>query len=270
MDTDAIEVARGRHSYTRASTRIPSAITLVDQLHGLRRSTFPELVVSAYLPVAAETRWGQPADALRDLAEERRLSLDADARRALERELPRMREALERDWRGSRAVAVFSSLRLRIAAGLLGIVVPQFVVARRAELRALDEELRERPASLAVVADKEGGRIYAAVLDRVSLLAEVEALPVHHHRQGGTSAEQWQRRQEGHADHNLALLAHRLEAIWSARRDDFPVIRVAVPPEALEMLVSHLPSEMQARVRHQGGLPAYATDEEVERVLVDR
>lgn len=269
MESRTNGAIRDRHDYTRRAAVSSSALSLLDAIRGLRTSTFPDLVVSAYVPVAPDTRWGQPSDALRDLAEERRSALDPEAQQALDRELPHMRQALDRDWRNCAGVAAFSHRGLRLALGLKEVAVPRLVVSEHAELRPLDDELKAHPPSLVVIADKQGARLYAAVLDRVDRLAQIDALPIHRHRQGGTSAEQWQRRQDEHASANMQLVAGRLESIWGGRRDDFPIVRIAAPPEAAELLAGHLPREMQARVRREGGLPAYLSSEEVARRLLD-
>lgn len=270
MDSQAEEV-RARHRYDRRSTNATSAVALIEQLAGLRASAFPDLAVTAYLPVPPHVRWGEPSDMLRELAGQRRGLLDSAQRSALERELPALRSALERDWRDAAGVAVLAKQPVDVAVALRTVVKPRLVVAQRFEFGPLDHELEAYPPSLVVVADKEESRIYASALDRVTRLAIVSGLPIHRHRQGGTSAEQWQNRQDEHAEHNLAQVAKRLERIMRAHPDSFRAIRVAAPPEARAMLIDKLPLALQPMVGDEPGIGAYASDGAVnQHVLAGR
>ena len=82
-------------------------------------------------------------------------------------------------------------------------------------------------------------------------------LPISRHRQGETSAEQWQRRQDEHAVRNLARVAAAIIRLDAFHPGSFPVIRVAAPDEAAAMLISRLPVEARGRVVREPALGAY-------------
>ena len=138
MDVTGI---RGRHRYTLRTGRRASANLLLDQLEGLRESSFPDLAVSAYLAVPEDGSWGMAADALRDLAAERRPSLDAAQRAALDRELPALRRALEGDWRRCAAVVAIGHRPVRFVAGLPEPARAELAIRPSAALEQLEEHL---------------------------------------------------------------------------------------------------------------------------------
>lgn len=246
---------RARHRYSLRTRPRGDAIRLLEQLEGLRRSSFPELAVSLYIPVPEGGSWGIVSDTARELAHAAELT--PPQRRALARELPRLRRALEGEWRHVRGVAAFGARPMRVVVGLPDPVEGRLVVAREAYLGPLDEQLADHPPAIVAVVDKVDARIFASVLDRVSLVRTLAGLPIHRHRQGESSAEQWQRREDEHSVRNVGRVAAAVARLATFHPGSFPLIRVAAPDQAAAMLISRLPANLRARVVREPDLGTY-------------
>ena len=246
---------RARHRYSLRARPRGDAIRVLEQLEGLRRSSFPELAVSLYIPVPDGASWGIVSDTARELAHA--ADLTPPQRRAVTRELPRLRRALEGEWRHVQGVAAFGARPMRVVVGLPDPVEARLVVAREAYLGPLEEQLTAHPPAIVAVVDKVDARIFVSVLDRVSLVRSLAGLPINRHRQGETSAEQWQRRQDEHTVRNLGRVAAAITRLAAFHPRSFERIRLAAPDEAAAMLISRLPTDLRARVVREADLSAY-------------
>lgn len=230
-----------------------------DPFAALQARTFPELALSAYLPAGASAEFdaGYHAVAFRELAHRAEPLLGDSEVRALHREVPQVMAYLE----GSPPppgvpLAVFSCWpeRFQRAHHLPEDVEAELRIATRLHLAPVRRQLQLHPPALVVVADKERVRIFTSILAEVSELTERVGEPVGRHRQGGWSADIYQRRQDQHARRNLEAVPDLLSRV---RGDFFKRVYLAGPPEARAAVRRLLPQEAARQVVGELRVPYY-------------
>src|ERR1700686_1919279 len=178
----------------------------------LRRAS--DRALSVYLPARAEGFDMRHYDIeLGQLKRRYRERLDKEDRKIMERELARLREHLEVvKPAGCPALAGFADE----PAGLLQLVNLPVETEARLEvgpllLAPIERQLERFPPALIAVVDKEHAKLFAAILDDVHPIAELEGQEVRHSNAGGTSAPSNQRKADNRTRANLERVVERIQ-----------------------------------------------------------
>ncbi|HZU17381.1 MAG TPA: Vms1/Ankzf1 family peptidyl-tRNA hydrolase [Candidatus Dormibacteraeota bacterium] len=218
----------------------------IDPFAGLEAAVFGRPVLSLYLPLpSGRPNWralvGQVAEAEfenppGDLAEE----------------LEGVIAELEQRHFECPGLAVFSCRSLGIFQlwRLPEPVPPRLAWAGWFDLEPIRAQLERRPPTLIVVVDKEGARVFSAVLDQTEELLNLEGIEVSRHRQGGWSAADFQRHEDEQARANLASAARAVERLLD--RGFHRRLVLAGPPEARAELERLLSPRARAAVALRG------------------
>src|ERR1700682_4629442 len=158
--------------------------------------------------------------------------LDDEEREIMERELRRLREHLEVvKPAGCAAFAGFGDE----PAGLLELVKLPASTESRLQvgpllLAPIERQLERFPPALIAVVDKEHAKLFAAILDDVHPIAELEGQEVRHTKAGGTSAPSNQRKADNRTRANLERVVQRIKKQMQA--GIYARLYVAGPEEA--------------------------------------
>ena len=139
--------------------------------------------------------------------------LDSEEVEVMERELPRLREHLAIvKPAGCPALAGFADE----PAGLLELVKLPAETESRLEvgpllLAPIERQLERFPPALIAVVDKEHAKLFAAILDDVHPIAELDGQDVKHTKAGGTSAPSNQRKADNRTKANLERVVQRIQ-----------------------------------------------------------
>jgi len=149
-------------------------------------------------------------------------------------------------------LAIFSSRPLGIFQlwRLPEPVPPRLAWMNWFDLEPIRAQLERRPPTLIALVDKEGARLFSAVLDQTEELLAVEGVEVSRHRQGGWSAADFQRHEDEQARANLASAARAVERLLS--RGFHRRLVLAGPPEARAELERLLSPRARATVTLRG------------------
>jgi hypothetical protein len=227
-------------------------------LPNLRRAS--DSALSVYLPARAEGFDMRHYDIeLGQLRTRYRERLDKEDRKIMERELARLREHLEVvKPAGCPALAGFGDE----PAGLLELVkLPVETEARlevgRLLLAPIERQLERFPPALIAVVDKEHARLFAAVLDDVFPLEQMQGVDVKHTKGGGTSAPSNQRKADNRTKANLErvidVIGHEVQSgayrrIFVAGPEEARAeLERLMPPPLRRLLAGHLSAEIASR-----------------------
>lgn len=228
---------------------------LIDPIAELQQAEFPELALSLYLP--ANPALDQPYHhaILKQLLRDWSDVMSPLRRRALEREMKRTSSFFDERSVGGWPLAIFACEPADFfeVYRLPQDVTAQLWVSRRLQLDPLLQMLRHS-ASLIVATDKERARLFGRVLTAVSEVAALEGKSIDRQRQGGCSAEKFQRHEDLKSEGNIKAVVD-----WIVlHRDAYPgPITVIGPPEAREELLAALPKSLQRAVLTQTAGPLY-------------
>jgi hypothetical protein len=173
--------------------------------------------------------------------------LDDAEREVMERELPRLREHLTIvKPAGCPALAGFADE----PAGLLELVKLPAETESRLQvgpllLAPIERQLERFPPALIAVADKEHAKLFAAILDDVHPIAELEGQDVKHTKAGGTSAPSNQRKADNRTKANLERVVQRIQRQMQSGLYDR--LFVAGPEEARAELEHLMPQPLKQR-----------------------
>jgi hypothetical protein len=213
----------------------------------LRRAS--DRALSVYMPVRAEGYDNRFYDIeIGKLKRRYKDRLDDEEREIMERELARLREHLAVvKPAGCPGVAGFADE----AASLLELVKLPAETESRLQvgpllLAPIERQLERFPPALIAVVDKEHAKLFAAILDDVHPIAELEGQEVRHSKAGGTSAPSNQRKADNRTRANLERVVERIQkqmlAVIYAR------LFVAGPQEARAELEHLLPEPLKQKV----------------------
>ncbi|HYM50464.1 MAG TPA: Vms1/Ankzf1 family peptidyl-tRNA hydrolase [Candidatus Limnocylindrales bacterium] len=230
---------------------------MIDPFAQLQQAQFEGLALSLYLPAGPALDQAFHHALLKDLERDWTKVLTREKRLALEREIRRVGAFLDQRSAGGRPLAIFSSE----PADLLEIyrlpsdVTAELRIDRRLYLDPLVSMLGVLPL-LIVAVDKERGRVFTSILDRVQQVAELRGEPIKHQRQGGWSQEKYQRREDLRAEGNARAVVD-----WIVRhRETYPgPIVVVGPPKARATFIQQLPDPLHAALLGEFAAPLYAT-----------
>jgi hypothetical protein len=230
-----------------------------DPFARLQARTFPELALSAYLPAGASAEFdaGYHTVAFRELVHRSEPFLGDTELNALHREAPQLLGYLESAGLPPRVpLVVFSCgpAGFQRAYHLPDDVEAELRIASRLHLAPVRRQLQLHPPALVVVADKERVRLFTSILAEVEELTEKVGEPVGRHRQGGWSADVYQRREDQHARRNLEAVT---DLLTRAGGDFFQRVFLAGPPEARAALRRLLPHDAARRVAGELRVPYY-------------
>ena len=174
--------------------------------------------------------------------------LDDDEREVMERELTRVREHLAVvKPAGCPAVAGFADE----PAGVLELVKLPASTESRLQvgpllLAPIERQLERFPPALIAVVDKEHAKLFAAILDDVHPIAELEGQEVRHTKAGGTSAPSNQRKADNRTRANLERVVQRIKKQMQA--GIYARLYVAGPEEARAELEDLLPQPLKQQL----------------------
>jgi hypothetical protein len=210
----------------------------------LRRAS--DRALSVYMPARAEgfdlRHYDIEIGQLRRRYSDR---LDDEEREIMERELLRLREHLVIvKPAGCPAIAGFADE----PAGLLELVTLPLETEARLEvgpllLAPIERQLEGFPPALIAVADKEEGKLFAAILDAVYPLADVKGVQVKHQKAGGTSALSNQRKADNRTKANLERVILAIER--EVKTGEYGRLFVAGPQEARAKLERLMPPALK-------------------------
>jgi hypothetical protein len=224
----------------------------------LRRAS--DRALSVYMPVRAEGYDLRFYDIeLAELKRRYRQRLADDERDVMDRELKRIREHLEIvKPAGCPAMAGFADA----PAGVLELVkLPAETEARLQVgpllLVPIERQLERFPPALIAVADKEHGKLFAAILDDIYPIGQVKGIAVRHSKAGGTSAPSNQRRADNRAKANLERVLETMERqmqtgiykrLYLAGPEEARAeLEHLLPPPLKRMLAGHLSVSVESR-----------------------
>jgi hypothetical protein len=174
--------------------------------------------------------------------------VDGDEREVMERELARVREHLAAVRpAGCLAIAGFADE----PAGLLELVKLPAETELRLQvgpllLAPIERQLERFPPALIAVVDKEHALLFAAILDDVHPIAELEGQEVRHTKAGGTSAPSNQRKADNRTKANLQRVVERIQRQWQT--GIYARLFVAGPEEARTELEHLLPEPLKQKL----------------------
>lgn len=210
----------------------------------LRRAS--DRALSVYMPARAEgfdlRHYDIEIGQLRRRYSDR---LDDEEREIMERELLRLREHLVIvKPAGCPAIAGFADE----PAGLLELVTLPLETEARLEvgpllLAPIERQLEGFPPALIAVADKEEGKLFAAILAAVYPLADVKGVQVKHQKAGGTSALSNQRKADNRTKANLERVILAIER--EVKTGEYGRLFVAGPQEARAKLERLMPPALK-------------------------
>ncbi|MFI4978430.1 MAG: hypothetical protein ACHQC8_07150 [Solirubrobacterales bacterium] len=216
--------------------------------------------LSIYLPARAEGFDMRHYDIeLGQLRRRYRERLDKEDRKIMESEMARLREHLEVvKPAGCPALAGFGDE----PAGLLELVKLPMETEARLEvgpllLAPIERQLERFPPTLIAAVDKEHARLFAAVLDDVYPLEQVQGVEVRHSKAGGTSAPSNQRKADNRTKANLErvieVIGHEVRSgaylrIFVAGPEEARAeLERLMPPPLKRLLAGHLSAELDSR-----------------------
>jgi len=232
----------------------------------LRRAS--DHALSVYMPVRAEGYDLRVYDIeIGQLKRRYTNRLDDDEREIMERELQRIREHLEVvKPAGCPAMAGFADE----PAGVLELVKLPVETETRLQvgpllLAPIERQLERFPPALIAVADKEHGKLFAAILDDVYPLGQVRGVEVRHTKAGGTYRAN-QRKADNRAKANLERVLETIERqmqtgiykrlFLAGPEEARAELEHLLPPPLKRMLAGHLSAslvskELQHELREQ-------------------
>src|SRR6266850_2288552 len=113
-------------------------------------------------------------------------------------------------------------------------------------LAPIERQLERFPPALIAVVDKERAKLFAAILDDVHPIAELEGQDVKHTKAGGTSAASNQRKADNRTKANLELVVQRIQRQMQSGL--YERLFVAGPEEARTELEHLLPEPLRQRL----------------------
>lgn len=213
----------------------------------LRRAS--DRALSVYMPVRTERYDNRFYDIeIGKLRRRYRDRLDDEEREVMERELARLREHLAVvKPAGCPAVAGFADE----PAGVLELVKLPAETELRLQvgpllLAPIERQLERFPPALIAVVDKEHAKLFAAILDDVHPVSELEGQEVKHTKAGGTSASSNQRKADNRTKANLERVVERIQKQMQA--GIYARLFVAGPEEARTELEHLLPEPLKQKV----------------------
>jgi hypothetical protein len=213
----------------------------------LRRAS--DRALSVYMPVRSEGFDGRFYDIeIGKLRRRYKDRLDDDEREIMERELARLREHLAVvKPAGCPAVVCFADE----PAGVLELVkLPAETEARLQVgpllLAPIERQLEQFPPALIAVVDKEHAKLFAAILDDVHPIAELDGQEVKHTKAGGTSASSNQRKADNRTKANLERVVGSIQKQMGA--GIYVRLFVAGPEEARAELEHLLPEPLRLKL----------------------
>jgi hypothetical protein len=238
-------------SRTRGVTRDNKLNQYIKSLYAfvpsLRRAS--DHALSVYMPVRADRYDSHFYDieigTLRRRYEDR---LDDEERGVMGRELARLREHLAVvKPAGCLAVAGFADE----PAGVLELVKLPAETESRLQvgpllLAPIERQLERFPPALIAVVDKERAKLFAAILDDVHPITQLEGQDVKHTRAGGTSASSNQRKADNRTRANLERVVEGIQRQWQT--GIYGRLFVAGPEEARSELEHLLPEALKQKV----------------------
>src|SRR6202171_5091118 len=171
--------------------------------------------------------------------------LDDEEREIMERELRRLREHLEVvKPAGCAAFAGFGDE----PAGLLELVKLPSETEARLEvgpllLAPIERQLERFPPALIAVVDKEHAKLFAAILDDVHPITELDGQEVKHTKAGGTSAASNQRKADNRTKANLERVVEIIQR--QMQTGLYARLFVAGPEEARSELEHLVPGRVR-------------------------
>ncbi len=233
----------------------------VDPFAELETAVFKRPVLSLYLPLPrGRPNWRALVDHVLEAEFE-------NPPQELVEELQEVVAELGRRHFECPALAVFSSRLLGIFRlwRLPDPVLPRLAWAGWFDLEPIRAQLERRPPALVVVADKEGARVFSAVLDQIEELLDLEGVEVSRHRQGGWSAADFQRHEDEQARANLKNTARAVGRFLE--RGFYRRLILVGPPEAQAELERLLSPRARAMVTLRGRLGRRAEGVDLHRSL---
>jgi hypothetical protein len=230
-----------------------------------RLRTASDMALSVYLPARAEGFDMRHYDIeLRGLTRRYKDRLDDYERKIMERELLRLREHLEVvKPAGCPALAGFGDEPV----GLLELVKLPMETEARLEvgpllLAPIERQLERFPPALIAVVDKEHARLFAAVLDDIHPLEQMQGVDVKRNKARGTSAASNQRKADNRTKANLErvieVIGHEVRSgayrrIFVAGPEQARAeLERLMPPPLKRLLAGHLSAEMDShRLQHE-------------------
>ena len=213
----------------------------------LRRAS--DRAFSVYMPVRAEGYDNRFYDIeIGKLKRRYKDRLDDEERGVMERELARLREHLAVvKPAGCPGVAGFADE----PAGLLELVKLPAEPESRLQvgpllLAPIERQLERFPPALIAVVDKEHAKLFAAILDDVHPIAELEGQEVRHSKAGGTSAPSNQRKADNRTRANLERVVERIQN--QMQTGIYGRLFVAGPEEARAELEHLLPEPLKRKI----------------------
>ena len=205
--------------------------------------------LSVYMPVRAEGFDARFYDLeFGKLKRRYKDRLDDEELEVMERELPRLREHLaivkpagcpamagfaDEPARLLELVKLPAETELRLQVGLL-LLAP------------IERQLERFPPALIAVVDKEHAKLFAAILDDVHPIAELEGQDVKHTKAGGTSAASNQRKADNRTKANLERVVQRIQRQMQSGL--YERLLVAGPEEARAELEHLLPEPLKQKL----------------------
>ena len=217
---------------------------LIDPIAELQRLQFKDFALSLYLPASPALDQAFHHALLKDLLRDWSNVMSGRRRLALDREMKRTRRFFDERSAGGRPLAIFACepASLFEVYRLPQDVAAQLWVDRQLHLNPLLEMLDRHTESLIVAVDKERARVFRRVLTRLDRVAELRGEPIKRQRQGGWSAEKFQRHEDQKSEGNVQAAVDWI----AAHRDAYPgPITVIGPPEARAQLLRALPDSLQ-------------------------
>ena len=213
----------------------------------LRRTS--DRALSVYMPVRAEGYDVRFYDIeIGKLKRRYKDRLDDEEREVMDRELARLHEHLAVvKPAGCPAVAGFADG----PAGVLELVKLPAETESRLQvgpllLAPIERQLERFPPALIAVVDKEHAKLFAAILDDVHPITELDGQEVKHTKAGGTSAASNQRKADNRTKANLGrvveIIQRQMQTGFYAR------LFVAGPEEARTELEHLLPEPLKQKV----------------------
>jgi hypothetical protein len=213
----------------------------------LRRAS--DRALSVYVPVRAEGYDNRFYDIeIGKLKRRYQDRLDDEEREVMDRELARLRQHLSVvKPAGCPGVAGFADE----PAGLLELVKLPAETELRLQvgpllLAPIERQLERFPPALIAVVDKEHAKLFAAILDDVHPIAELEGQEVRHSKAGGTSAPSNQRKADNRTRANLERVVERIQK--QMQTGIYARLFVAGPQEARAELEHLLPEALKQKV----------------------